>query len=484
MRTEFSFSYQQKTFSFNPETLRFTTQEAPPSPLEGIWDRADTAAAAAKQMVKGFNFITLNVAHDCNMACPYCFAKQGHYNGPREMMDATIAYQSVDWLLRVSGDRKDCYIRFLGGEPLLNLPVMRSTMKYARSRGADTGKEIHFSVNTNGTICTPEVLEMFEEYQVTTSISMDGTREAHNRFRIFNSGRGTYDLVAANLKKFLAHDPYIFVNATLTAENLDIYEYAMHFRDLGVRLMRFAMVGTSIPEIAVRQEESLRRIFDNYDRLAAAYLGDLQRGEVWYLADFYKYFENLRGLSKRLNRCSAGTSYVNVDLTGNVHLCHRFTADKTQRVGHISGDAPAIPDSIKRMNQLTHISSSVPSGVTIADGKRSLALPVLPNGGVPKPMFVHRHLDGEPLIRQDCSSAGAINVCSLCDIRYLCGGSCFHDGEILFGDLHGGPDGFKCDVDRHLAKIGIWLLDEIYRQDTSVFATLDDLHYHSIQHTD
>lgn len=484
MSNQMNFVYQEKAFRFDPDTLRFSIPNASTSPLETAWDMLDPPDTTPKQPIKGINFITLNVAHDCNMACPYCFAKQGHYNGPREMMDEATAFKSIDWLLRVSGERKDCYVRFLGGEPLLNLPVMRSTMEYARRQAAETSKEIHFSVNTNGTICTTEVLRMFKEHDVTTSISMDGTREAHNRFRIFNSGRGTYDLVASNLEKFLSNDPYVFINATLTAENLDIYDYAMHFRNLGVRSIRFAMVGTSIPEIAVRQEESLRRIIENYDRLAVQYLRDLENGDVWYLADFYKYFDNLRGLEKRFNRCSAGTSYVNVDLTGNVHLCHRFTADKTQRVGHISGDAPAVPDSINRMNQLTPRSPSVPSGLASTNSTRSRSLPVLKNGGVPKPIFVHRHLNGEPLIQQANPDAGSVNVCSLCDIRYLCGGSCFHDGEILFGDLHGGPDGFKCDVDRHLAKISMWLLDEIYRGNPGVLETLDDLHYRGIQHTD
>jgi sulfatase maturation enzyme AslB (radical SAM superfamily) len=243
------------------------------------------------------------------------------------------------------------------------------------------------------------------------------------------------------------------------------------------------MVGTSIPEIAINQAAKLEQITDNYDRLANRYQEDLATGDIWYLADFYKYFEHLRTLHKRMNRCSAGTSYVNVDLKGDVHLCHRFTADVTQKIGHISGDSPNVPETITRRDQLAPVLKSVPSG-TGASSAKSRSLPVLKAGGNQTPIFIHHQLDGQRLLRQEQSHAGAINVCSICDIRYLCGGACFHDGEILFGDLHGGPDGFKCEVDRHLAKIGIWLLDGITKLDGTALPALDELHRHSIQHTD
>lgn len=377
-------------------------------------------------------------------------------------------------------------------------------MEYALEQGAARGKHIHFSVNTNGTIFSEEVDELLRKYRVTISISMDGTREAHDTYRVFRSGRGSYDTVVQNVPKFLAIDPYAMVNATLTADNVDLFEYAVHFRSLGFQIIRFAIVGTAVPGVAVRREELLDRIRTNYDRLAEYYADDLRHGHIWYLSDFYKYFENLRFLHPRMNRCGAGTSYVNIDVNGKVHLCHRFTADKTQEIGDVSNglDQLAVPHEIRRMNQLLPMNGSVPSGVQPSPvpsrgNSVSVALPVIGQvsgasscgSHVSRPhaedplTAVHRRLDGEVMLEQRGSLAGGNNPCSICDIRFLCGGMCFHDGEILHGDLFGGPDVFKCEVDRHLAKIAIWLVDQIHALDDGVFAELDRLHQCSAQRT-
>lgn len=485
-----TFSYQGSALAFNTNSLRFQRTDLSHPEQHGVEVQLeDTGTGAVAPMELGINFVTLNIAHDCNMACPYCFAKQGLYGGPRQLMTEATAFKSVDWLLKSSGKKQDCYLRFLGGEPFMNLPVMSSTMAYVRHKATQAGKKLHFSINTNGTIFNQKIEDLLHEYKVKMSVSMDGTKEAHDAYRIFRSGRGTYDVVAENVPKFLACDPYTMVNATLTAEALDLYEYAVLFRELGFKLIRFAMVGTSTPGISVRREEMLQRLHDNYDRLANRYLEDMRSGSVWYLADFYKYFDNLRYLRRRMNRCGAGTSYVNLDVNGDVHLCHRFTADKTQHIGNIQKTELAVPEGIPERNQLRPYMPSVPSGgaghSTLVNGE-----PTTPPDPDRTPMrFIHRRLDGTLMFDPSNSQPEKMNICSGCDIRYLCGGSCFHDSQILFGDLHAGPDAFKCEVDRHLARISIWLLDHISRIDPvdpdalQILDTLDTLHQRSVQHT-
>jgi len=454
------FSYDSESFRFFPDTVDF-------EPATGPRFRPAEVAIGPSKPQHGVNFVTLNIAHDCNMACPYCFAKQGLYGGARQMMVPEVARQSVDWLLKVSGAHPDCYIRFLGGEPLMNVPVMRDTMVYATAKAAELGKRVHFSVNTNGTIFTQEIDELFREYRVTMSISIDGTKAAHDTHRIFRNGSGTYATVVKNVPRLLACDPLALVNGTLTADTLDLSDYAQSFRQLGFQLVRFAIVGTSDQKMAIRQEELLEKLRDEYDRLAATYLADLESGNLWYLADFYKYMPNLLAGELRGNRCGAGTSYVNIDVNGRTHLCHRFTAAETQDVGSVQMGAPAVEQGVSRVFQLTRALPSAPSGK---------AKPL-------NPVFTHRQLDGSVFFQQSGSAAGGANPCHVCDIRHLCGGYCFHDGEILFGNLHGGPDGIKCEVDRHLAKITMWILSRLGYANP-IFDRLQRLHSNSSQHTD
>jgi uncharacterized protein len=454
------FTYRDAPFRFFPEAVDFES-------AAGARFRPAQLDVRPHATQTGVNFITLNIAHDCNMGCPYCFAKQGLYGGPRKMMTPDVARKAVDWLLQVSGARPDVYLRFLGGEPLMNVPVMRDTMFYATEKAAQAEKQVHFSVNTNGTYYNEEIGDLLKQFSVTISISIDGTQEAHDRHRIFRNGTGTYATVVKNVPKLLACDPNVMVNGTLTSETLDVSEYAKSFRALGIQLVRFAIVGTTEPGIAIRQEELLAHLRDQYDRLADYYMAELESGRVWYLADFYKYMPNLRQGQLRGNRCGAGTSYVNIDVDGQVHMCHRFTADRTQHVGSITQGAPAVEAGVTKVFQLTRMLPSAPSGK---------AAPI-------NPVFRHRQLDGTLFFEQSKSASGGANPCHVCDIRNLCGGYCYHDGEILFGDLHGGPDGIKCEVDRHIAKITMWMLGRL-GYDHPALDRLDALHLNSIQHTD
>jgi len=452
--------YAGKHMRFSPDTL-------------SLWDNGSELPVSSAVPAKpdtprvGVNFVTLNVAHDCNMACPYCFAKEGLYGGARQLMTQEVANKCVDWLIRTSGSQTDLYLRFLGGEPFLNVPVIRETMAYGLRIAAEAGKSLHFSVNTNGTLFDQEISELMEEYKVTISVSMDGTREAHDRFRVFKGGQGTFDAVVRNLPAILRTDPLAMVNATLTGETLRVSEYAACFRELGFRLLRFVMVGTSDPTVAIRQEEALGILREEYDRVGQTFMKDLMQGDVWYLADLYKYVPNLRQRVKRASRCGAGTTYVNIDVEGEVHLCHRFTADRTQVVSSIRESSMSVDASIASGSVANQTAPSV-SADTLTDAP---------------PEFVHRQLDGTPFFTQGASLASDEGPCVTCDIKAICGGYCYHDGQILYGNLHGGPDGFKCEVDRHLARIAMRLLVE-FGTDHSCFAELERLHRSSIQHTE
>ncbi|GAA1973011.1 radical SAM protein [Kitasatospora viridis] len=487
------FSYQGESYAFEPKSLKFRPTGRDNPRLAQHFEEVSTREPVLRPMpAGGISFITLNVAHDCNMACPYCFAKQGLYGGrDRKLMDSESARRSVDWLFEQAGQKPEVYLRFLGGEPLMNVPVIREAALYAEEKARQSGKRIYMSINTNGTLFNADIAKMLTDHRMTVSISMDGTRAAHNTFRVFRNGTGTYDAVVRNVGRFLAVDPDTMINATLTAENLDVDEYAELFRSLGVKMVRFAVVGTAVPEIAVAKEEKLARLLAAYDRLAVTYRDQLLSGDVWYLADFYKYFGNFRTLEKRHNRCGAGTAYVNVDVDGNVNLCHRFTTDGTQRIGKVTSKTVDVPLGIRTRDQLQATSASVPSGPEVSQltgqpGIRALKLageePKMRGASVPA--HLHRQLDGTAFFEQIDSTAGvtSANVCAGCDIRHVCGGSCFHDGEILYGDLFGGPDGFKCEVDRHLAKISMWLLDSIFQHDPTLLDRLDDLHLRSQQH--
>jgi len=93
-------------------------------------------------------------------------------------------------LLRESASRPNIHVTFFGGETLLNVSVMRSTVEYAKRRSAELNKKVEFSLTTNGTLLTEEIIEFLSEHRVGVTVSMDGDKELNDRQRIFHDGRG------------------------------------------------------------------------------------------------------------------------------------------------------------------------------------------------------------------------------------------------------------------------------------------------------
>lgn len=443
-----TFSYSGSRFQFDPATMFFQAEVNPRDSLQVRRPEEHVLVLGGG----GVNFITLNIAHDCNMACPYCFAKQGMYGGPRELMGDQVAFKSVDWLIKESRKQKHVYLRFLGGEPFMNVPVMERTIHYASEQAEKAGKVMHFSVNTNGTIFNDRIARFMQDHKVTVSVSIDGDREAHNANRIFRNGQGTFDHAMRNLRKFVEIDPLTMINSTITSSSLDVADYAALYRESGVNLIRFALVGTADDKIGIRESAHIDRLCQQYDTLAQRYMDDIRAGDLWYLADFYKYFDVLVNMRGRSNRCGAGSSYVNIDVNGAIHLCHRFTADGHNKLGSIF-------DAVPGTSKSTQVE----------------ALPIVAEGTRKRSEVKHHYIDG----MQMEASIEPQNVCGSCDIRQLCGGYCFHDSEMIYGEKNLGPDVAKCEVDRHLARIAMWLLQNM---STETINDIRRLHESSIQH--
>src|SRR6202042_935065 len=94
--------------------------------------------------------VVLNITNQCNLACTYCYEysadRIAQTAGKPKYMQAEIAEASVEMLLHESGGRPNIHVTFFGGETLLNFPVMRTTVEYARRRAAELGKQIEFSL--------------------------------------------------------------------------------------------------------------------------------------------------------------------------------------------------------------------------------------------------------------------------------------------------------------------------------------------------
>ena len=198
--------------------------------------------------------MVLNVTNQCNLSCTYCY-EYGEdkivdtENGKQpKFMSEETARESVDFMLKESGDNKVAHITFFGGETLLNFPVLKKTIAYARQRAAEVGKDVDFSLTTNATLLKPEIIEFLAEERVGVTISIDGPQEVQDKFRVFHNGTGSYDIVAPKIKELLKRHRSrpIGARVTLTSGKLDVKRIYQHLtEEMGFWEVGFAPVTTS-----------------------------------------------------------------------------------------------------------------------------------------------------------------------------------------------------------------------------------------------
>ena len=180
--------------------------------------------------------ICLNVAHDCNLRCAYCFAGTGEYGGGgRKLMPLDIGKKAVDFLIEKSVGRKNLEMDFFGGEPLMNFDMVKETVRYARSIEQEHGKNFRFTITTNGVLLDDDKIDFINKEMSNVVLSIDGRREVNDKIRSTVSGAGCYDIIMPKFKKLVekrGQEQY-YIRGTFTRYNLDFSKDVLHFADEG-----------------------------------------------------------------------------------------------------------------------------------------------------------------------------------------------------------------------------------------------------------
>jgi uncharacterized protein len=335
--------------------------------------------------------MVLNVTNQCNLSCTYCY-EYGEdkivdtENGKQpKFMSEETARDSVEFMFKESGANKLAHITFFGGETLLNFPVLKQTIAYARRRAAELGKEVDFSLTTNATLLKPDIIEFLAENHVGVTISIDGPREVQDKFRVFNNGAGSYDVVAPKIRELLRRHRSrpIGARVTLTSADLDVKRIYRHLtQEIGFWEVGFAPVTTSPNRAHAIGEGGYDRMLQQFTELAEEFLAHSVENRHHGFSNVKETLEELhKGVSKAFP-CGAGLGLLGVATDGDVALCHRFAGSDAHQIG------------------------------TVRDGVDRAA----------QQQFLERH---HITNKTDCS---------VCWARPLCSGGCYHEAHTRYGD--------------------------------------------------
>lgn len=279
----------------------------------------------------------LHIAHDCNLACKYCFAGEGEYCGDRSLMSFEVGKQAFDFLIANSGTRKNLEVDFFGGEPLMNFEVVKQLVAYAREQEKIHNKNFRFTLTTNGVLLDEEVMDFANKEMYNVVLSLDGRKETNDRMRVSRNGKGSYDLIVPKFKEMVKRrgDKEYYIRGTYTHYNTDFTEDILHMADLGFTKLAMEPVVASPDAPYALKEEDLPILFDQYEKLAAEMVRREKNGKGF---TFFHYMIDLEGgpcIAKRIAGCGVGTEYVAVTPWGDLYPCHQFVGDENYLLGNV-----------------------------------------------------------------------------------------------------------------------------------------------------
>lgn len=329
--------------------------------------------------------VCLLVAHDCNLRCKYCFADTGDFGAQRQLMSNEVGEAAVEYIINHSANRQHCEIDFFGGEPLVNMPVVKHITNYVRKREKEVNKIFKLTMTTNGVLLNDSTIKFLNDNNINVVISLDGRKEIHDCMRPDMGGNGTYDRSVANFKKLVnsRNDENYYMRGTYTKYNLDFTKDVISMYDEGFDILSIEPVIAKDADYAITKAD-LPRVFKEYDKLVDTYLQYKKDVHGFFFFHFNIDLNNGPCVAKRLSGCGAGHEYFAVAANGDMYPCHQFVGREKYLLGNIF------------------------TGVT--------------NNDIPQ-QFRNCHV----LNKEKCRT---------CWARYFCSGGCHANADLFNGDIY------------------------------------------------
>ena len=131
----------------------------------------------------------------CNFQCKYCYEKHSNTVMNEQIVNSIIMYVKKN-IEKFSG----VYISWFGGEPLLNMPIIRKISKSIALICTMYKKMFMSGITTNGYLLSDEVIDELLKYNFCHfQVTLDGPKETHDLSRPLIGGYSTFDKIKNNL---------------------------------------------------------------------------------------------------------------------------------------------------------------------------------------------------------------------------------------------------------------------------------------------
>jgi len=296
----------------------------------------------------------LNIAHDCNFLCEYCFASKGNFGGKKELMSYETGKKAFDYLVQNSNGRKNLEVDFFGGEPLMNFQVVKKLVEYGRRIEKEYNKNFRFTITTNGMLLDENNIDYINKNFHNVVLSLDGRKSVNDNMRTDRANKGTYDKIVPKFKNLVDKrgDKDYFIRGTFTRENLDFTQDVKSIKNLGFDIISMEPVVTEEKNFFSIRKEHVETVKKEYEKLCQYYIDKKNEGDEF---NFFHFEIDLDGgpcIYKKISGCGAGNEYVAVTPSGDIYPCHQFVGDEKFIIGNVETGITEkeIPNSMYKSN--------------------------------------------------------------------------------------------------------------------------------------
>ena len=275
----------------------------------------------------------------CNMHCKYCFYSDVAENRQTGQY-GIMSEQTLETLVRKAFFycEDHCFFGFQGGEPTLAGLDYYEKLLFYQNRYNRSGVRVLNAIQTNGYAIDDDWAVFFAKNHFLVGISLDGTREIHDAFRLDSAKNGTHQKVLDAIRLFQKHGvdynilcvvtDAVAQNAKQVYKALKPHKYLQFIPcldDLDGQKHDFSLTAKGYGEF-------LKQVFDEYYK-------DYINGNYVSVRTFDNYIGILRGQMPEDCSMRQGCGlYFVVEADGSVYPCDFYAVD-AYRLGNIKENA-------------------------------------------------------------------------------------------------------------------------------------------------
>lgn len=316
------------------------------SVLKGIADHG-----IKKPFVPSGPFLTVwNFTNSCNLNCQHCYQDAGKRGDQLDLDERLYVVDELDRINNVS-------IAFSGGEPLTDKDFFE-VAEYTSKKG------MHTALASNGTLIDKDTAQRLKDIGIVyVEISLDGTKETHNKFR----GVKSYDRAKKGIENSREAGLDTCMAMTMTKQNYneigDMIELA---KDMDVKFNLFNLVPTGRASIEMdvsprEREDAMEKLYKELDNACILTTAPQFGRKVFEKEGEYvsaAHFGVMKGkniskseLIEFIGGCGAGRLYWAFQPNGDVKPCV-FMPDDAVVGNVIKNDLKDLWENSKLLNNL------------------------------------------------------------------------------------------------------------------------------------